>query len=212
MFSTAIVNKTLTNRLYFMTYSSGITAQWHKLITDAQLESGVQLDLPIESYLVHTLINYTQRPEIAARIFAIDYLLAQHEQGRTRNLQLREIADQCLLYAGLFPQHSKRRNVSVSYYVDIGRGAYSDLSQEDNAWSDIFAELSDNFVTLMDTLLAIHHLDSNEPDDYILDPILALKTWQQTQSKQALKIFQQQTRSSNIVDFTSRLPNRRNIH
>lgn len=191
---------------------SGITAQWHELITDAQASSGIQLDTPIESYLIHTLINYTQRPDIAARIFAIDYLLAQHKQGHARNIQLRELADQCLLYSGLFPQHSKRRNVSASYYVDIGRSAYSDLSNEDNAWSDIFADLSDNFVTLMDTLLAIHHMDSNEPDDFILDPLLALKTWQQTQSQQALKIFQQQTRSSNIVDFTAKLAKNREIH
>jgi len=195
-----------------MTSSSGITAQWHKLISDAQLECGIQLELPIESYLVHTLINYTQRPEITARIFAIDYLLAQQEQGQTRNLQLREIADQCLLYAGLFPQHAKRRHVSPSYYVNIGRSAYSDLSNDDNAWSEVFANLSHHFITLMDTLLAIHHIDSKESDDYILDPILALKTWQQTQSQQALKIFQQQTQSTNIVDFTTKLAKNRIIH
>lgn len=195
-----------------MTSSYSITAQWHKLITDAQHECGIQLDLPIESYLVHTLINYTQRPEITARIFAIDYLLAQHEQGRTRNLQLREIADQCLLYAGLFPQHAKRRHVSPSYYVDIGRSAYSDLSNDDNAWSDVYADLSQNFVTLMDTLLAIHHIDSKQADDYILDPMLALKTWQQTQSKQALKMLQQQTQSSNIIDLTAKLAKFRITH
>lgn len=191
---------------------SGITAQWHELITDAQASSGIQLDLSIESYLVHTLINYTQRPDIAARIFAVDYLLAQNKQGQVRNVQLRELADQCLLYAGLFPQHAKRRNVSASYYVDIGRSAYSDLSNEDNAWSDIFSDLSDNFVTLMDTLLAIHHIDSNEPDDFILDPLLALKTWQQTRSQKALQLFQQQTQSSNIVDFTAKLAKNRKIH
>ena len=195
-----------------MTYSSGITSQWHKLITDAQTATGIQLELPLESYLIHTLINYTQRPEIASRIFGIDYLHAQSEQGQARNLRLREIADQCLLYAGLFPQYAKRRHVSPSYYVDIGRSAYSSLSSEESAWSDVFTDLSYNFVTLMDTLLAIHHIDSGESDNYILDPILALKTWQQTQSQQALKMLQQQTRSSNIVDFNSTLAKHKIIH
>ncbi len=185
---------------------SGITAQWHELITDAQSANGIQLNTHLESYLVHTLIHYSQRPEIAARIFAIDYMLAQHEQGQVRSSQLRELADQCLLYAGLFPQHAKQRHVRVSYYVDIGRSAYLDLSNGEHLWADIFVQISDKFVTLMDTLLAIHSLNESANHDepaYPLDPLLALQVWQDTQSQQALKILQQQTRSSNIVDFRS---------
>lgn len=194
----------------------GITAQWHDLITDAQSANGIQLDTPLESYLVHTLIHYTQRPEIAARIFAIDYMLAQHEQGQVRSMQLRDLADQCLLYAGLFPQHAKQRHVRVSYYVDIGRSAYLDLAAGEHSWADIFVEISDKFVTLMDTLLAIHHLDESQdpeyPQTYPLDPLSALQTWQDTQSQQALKILQQQTRSSNIVDFRSRSATKNTKH
>ena len=181
-------------------HQQGITAQWHELVSEAQTACGVQLNTPLESYLVHTLIQYTQRPEIAARIFAIDYMLAQHEQGQVRNAQLRELADQCLLYAGLFPQHAKRRNVRVSYYVDIGRSAYFELGNVVSEWSAIFSEISENFISLMDTLLAIHHIDRDD-DEYILDHESALQTWQDTQSKQALKILQQQIRSDNIVDF-----------
>lgn len=187
-----------------MSPKTGITAQWYQLITDAQSANGIQLDEAIENYLVNTLIHYTQRPEIAARIFAIDYMLAQHQQGQRRNTCLREVADQCLLYAGLFPQYAKRHNVRASYYVDIGRSAYNDLSTYQQSWSDIFAELSENFIQLMDTLLAIHNIDDSEPDNYPLDPLHALHTWQQTRSQQALKMFQQQTQSSNIVDFASK--------
>ncbi len=195
---------------------TGVTAQWHDLITDAQSANGIQLDTPIESYLVHTLIHYSQRPEIAARIFAIDYMLAQYEQGQVRDIQLRELADQCLLYAGLFPQHARRRHVRVSYYVDIGRSAYLDLASGEHAWADIFVEISDKFVTLMDTLLAIHQLDESQntgsSPSYPLDPLLALQTWQDTQSQQALKILQQQTRSGNIVDFYSQQRNKNTKH
>jgi len=180
----------------------GITAQWHELISDAQSANGVQLGTPLESYLIHTLINYTQRPEIAARIFAIDYMLAQHEQGQFRNMQLRDIADQCLLYAGLFPQHAKRRHVRISYYVDIGRSAYLDLAASEHSWSGIFADISEQFVTLMDTLLAIHRMDANPlTQEYVLDPLLALQTWQDTQSQQALKMLREQTHTNNIVNF-----------
>jgi len=186
-----------------MTFDVGITAQWHNLITDAQTENGIQLNENIESYLINTLIYYTQRPEIAARIFAIDYMRALHQQGQTRSMQLRELADQCLLYAGLFPQHAKRHNVKASYYVDIGRSAYSDISNNNHQLSSIFADLSDNFVKLMDTLLAIHDIDDIDSTNYILDPKHALQTWQQTKSQQALRMFQQQVKSSNIVDFNT---------
>ncbi len=191
---------------------SGITAQWHELIADAQSASGIQLDTPLESYLVHTLIHYTQRPEIAERIFALDYMLAQHKQGQVRNAQLRELADQCLLYAGLFPQYAKQRHVRVSYYVDIGRSAYLDLANGEHSWADVFAQISDKFVTLMDTLLAIHGLNKSPNSDYSLEPLIALQIWQDTQSQQALKILQQQSHSNNIVDFISAQRNKNTKH
>lgn len=184
-------------------HQTGITSQWHTLVTDAQSACGVQLKLNIEGYLVNTLVNYSQRPEIAARIFAIDYMLAQNKQGQVRHIQLRDVADQCLLYAGLFPQYAKHHNVKASYYINIGRSAYSDLSNAKNTYTNIFAELSECFVELMDTLLAIHHIDDVESGDFILDPIHALQTWQQTKSQQALKMFQQQVQASNVVDFNS---------
>ena len=90
---------------------SGITAQWHELITDAQASSGIQLDTPIESYLVHTLFKYTQRPAITARIFAMDHLLTQTKQGQVRNTQFRVPADQYFFYFGMFPAHYTSTNV-----------------------------------------------------------------------------------------------------
>lgn len=195
-----------------MVSHTSVTTQWHDLVCDAQAASGIQLDITIENYLINTLIHYTQRPDIAARIFAIDYMQAQLKQGQRRNAQLREVADQCLLYAGLFPQYATQRNVKASYYVDIGRSAYYDLANYQPSWAAIFAALSDNFIKLMDTLLAIHHIDDTESNTYPLDPIHALQTWQQTQSQQALKILQQQTHSSNIVDFTARHAQRKIKH
>jgi len=187
-----------------MTLKTGVAAQWHDLVTDAQSETGISLALPVESYLVNTLIHYTQRTDITAKTFAIEYLQLQQEQGKVRSDKLRELADQCLLYAGLFPQYAKRRNLNISYYVDLGRSAYFDLSHSDNSWAIIFAQLCENFVSLMDTLLAIHHIDNPFSLDYILAPEQALDTWQRTQSSHAFKLFKQQTQSENIVPFSAR--------
>jgi len=187
-----------------MTLKTGVAAQWHELVTDAQTETGISLSLPVESYLVNTLIHYTQRTDITAKTFAIEYLQLQQEQGKVRSDKLRELADQCLLYAGLFPQYAKRRNLNIGYYVELGRSAYFDLSHSDTSWAIVFAQLCENFVSLMDTLLAIHQIDNPFSPDYILAPEQALETWQRTQSKHAFKLFKQQSLSDNIVPFSAR--------
>lgn len=44
--------------------------------------------------------------------------------GRVRDERLRDVADQCLILAGLFPGLARRR-VSPTYFIDLGRGALS---------------------------------------------------------------------------------------
>lgn len=177
----------------------GITAQWHALVQDAQSHTGTQLDIPLESYLVHTLIRYTERPEMVARILALDYLQAQHNAGQLRQEQLRDVGDQCLLFAGLFPQRARRRRVRVSYYVDLGRSAYHGLSDSRHDWAEVYAELSEQFVTLMDTLLAIRKLGNLDTPEGILDPINAYELWQDTKSSSARETLLDSTQAKSLI-------------
>lgn len=167
--------------------NDGITAQWHSLITDAQSASGIILNVSVENYLINTLIHYTQRPDIAKRVFAIDYLKIQHQQGHVHRTQLRELADQCLLYAGLFPQYAKRHNLSAGYYIDIGRSAYIDLANIRNSISTLFEELSESFIKLMKTLLAIQFLKTN--DYFILEPLIRSQAVQQPKPSNILNLI-----------------------
>jgi len=172
--------------------NDGITEQWHTLVSDAQSASGIHLNSSLENYLVNTLIHYTQRTDIAERVFAIDYMLAQHEQGHTRRNQLRELADQCLLYAGLFPQYAKQHNVNSKYFIDLGRSAYFDLATIKDSITSIFEELCQSFIKLMQTLLAIPKLKTYHTHNMILQPVLTLPT-------------ETKNSPSNILDLTSKL-------
>jgi len=164
--------------------TSTSTDQWHTLVTEAQQASGIQLHEDLESYLVFLLMRYTDRPEMAASILAIDYLEGANSLGQVRQDRMRDVGDQCLLYSGLFPERAEKRRVRVSYYVDLGRSAYQTAADATQlALSQLFTALSNQFVLVMDTLQAMRGINVDTPQ---LAPILAFELWQDTGSQQAL--------------------------
>ena len=165
--------------------SSHSTHEWHTLVGDAQHNAGVQLNEELESYLVFMLMRYTDKPEMAASVLALDYLEGAHALGKVRQERMRDVGDQCLLYSGLFPERAERRQVKVSYYVNLGRSAYhtaADATQQ--TLSQLFTGLASQFVLIMDTLQAMRGIDSNGCQ---LAPIVAFELWQDTGSRQARK-------------------------
>ena len=165
--------------------SSHSTHEWHSLVNEAQHNVGIQLDEELESYLVFMLMRYTDKPEMAASILALDYLHGSNALGQVRQNRMRDVGDQCLLYSGLFPERAEHRRVRISYYVDLGRSAYhtaADATQQ--AIGGLFASLASQFVVVMDTLQAMRGLNEQAPQ---LAPILAFELWQDTGSQQARK-------------------------
>ncbi|MDH5181114.1 MAG: hypothetical protein OEZ39_02290 [Gammaproteobacteria bacterium] len=159
------------------------TNEWHKLVTEAQQAAGTQLDEDLESYLVFLLMRYTERPEMAAGILALDYLHGAESTGKLRRDRMQDVGDQCLLYSGLFPERAERRLVRISYYVDLGRSAYHTAAAAgQQALSQLFATLATQFVLLMDTLQAMRGING---DPQQLSPILAFELWEDTGSRQA---------------------------
>jgi hypothetical protein len=130
-------------------------AQWYALINEAENHLSLQLDEAQESYLVFLLIRFMQRPEWAEKALALDFFQTiQLERGQRRFYQLQELGDKCLLFAGLFPEQSKRKRVQASYFVDVGRTAFSELIATDNH----FAILCDGFQRMIDVLQATRRL------------------------------------------------------
>jgi len=165
------------------------TAQWQELVREAESFTGVTLDEELESYLVFLLMRYTGKPELAAKVMALDYLQGAQSVGSERREKMRDVGDQCLLYSGLFPKRAEKRRVRVSYYVEIGRTAYQNVAETTQAaMADMFSNLAESFVSLMDTLQAMRGMHQH---NQALDPIQAFELWQDTGSAQARHVLGQ---------------------
>lgn len=149
------------------------TSQWYALINDAQVRRRLQLDEELESYLVFLLMRFTEQPEIADSILALDFLQSQHEVGQAQQELLRDVGDKCLLFSGLFPGLAKRRRVDSDYFVTLGQSAYATLSQmEVKKTAVLFSGLCQEFICLKDILQAIRDLPrvdiANDSNEHVL--------------------------------------------
>ena len=158
-------------------------AQWHALVHDAESAAGERLDPALESYLVFLLMRFAGRPEMAGSVLALEYLHGMLAAGQLRRDRLRDVGDQCLLYSGLFPRRAERLCVRVSYFVELGRGAYRQLATSlEDGLAEMYAAVSLGFVSLMDVLQTMRALDRAQP---LMEPLNAYDLWRDTGGRQA---------------------------
>ena len=166
-------------------------AQWHALVSEAQVASHRNLEESLESYLVFLLMRFAGRPELARKVMALEFLQAQREQSHKTD-RLRDVGDQCLLFSGLFPQLAERRLVKVSYFVGIGQAAYDQLASLVDCHSDrLYGRLAEAFVAIMDVLQAMRGLSG----EAVLQPLAAAELWADTGSQSALRSLGETTDS-----------------
>jgi len=177
------------------------TAQWHSLVSEAETASRTQLDEALESHLVFLLMRFLGRADLANSVLGLAYLQSFTEVGRVREEKLRDVGDQCLLYSGFFPLQAQRKHVQISYFVDLGRAAYTHLAQPRvNAIADLYQHLADDFVRMMDVLAAIRKLDSKWPR---LEPLEAFPLWAATGSEQALQDLRAVSAGTPVVHWST---------
>lgn len=167
-----------------------IIAQWQRLIREATDTSAHELDEELESYLVFLLMRFCRDPAFTKRIMAIEFLQSRRAQGQLRNSAVRDVGDQCLLFAGIFPRLAQRRMVKISYFVDLGRSAYHELSEFVSlSAADLYRDLSKAFVSLMEVL---HHMCELKGDP-LLQPLEAMELWRDTGSAHARQTLRTST-------------------
>lgn len=131
-------------------------ATWQRVLQEAAERIRLPLDEECESYLVLTLLHYLGRPELVRSVLALQFLDALTADGRYRRDSLRDVGDQCLLYAGLFPEQTRRRRVSTRYFIDLGRTAYREVAEDTpNALGALYASLAGTFESLACVLCAL---------------------------------------------------------
>lgn len=173
------------------------TAQWQKLVQEAEVLCDYQLGEELESYLVFLLMRFLEKPDFTSKIMALDYLHGLISEGQLQQDRLRDVGDHCLLFSGLFPKIAERRRVKISYYVGMGRSAYSHLAETcREKLCEFYHALSEAFVKLMDILQAIRSMGGHHQ---VLTPLEALELWGDTQSQIALKTLRQVSNSTPIL-------------
>lgn len=152
------------------------TASWKRLINEALVKCHRNLNDDVESYLIFLLIRFTKHTELANSVLALEYLESQNTIGINQQHQLRDIGDKCLLFSGFYPEQAHRRLVNLEYFVNMGRGAYDQIangthnSAEFNSLRELFAELSNNFINLLDVLQHVKFSDKQQ--HLLLDEVL----------------------------------------
>ncbi len=134
---------------------SNKSAGWYDLVVEAQKSAGYHFEESLECYLVLTLDLFTTNEKLASSVIAMDFLNALDESGRVLGSKLRDVGDQCLLLSGLFPECALQKNVSLDYFVGIGRNAYGLIANEELSRipdPELFYKLSYHFIGLMDVL------------------------------------------------------------
>ena len=76
-----------------------------------------------------------------------------------RTRLLRCLGDSALFMSGFFADSFRRRSIDVDYYKSMGEYAYGSLSRsprnDDDAFAEVFGELSSKFVGFMDVLAEV---------------------------------------------------------
>lgn len=132
-------------------------AEYFKELVEASLaRQHVQAGDLTAFYLVNLLCQYVRlNPTLdaeQAEPLAVRLTRAMQTGGIEQRTRLRSLGDFSLFMAGFFSDSFRRRVVDVDYYVSMGEYAYGSLSRAEDAFSEVFAELSRKFVGFSDVL------------------------------------------------------------
>jgi hypothetical protein len=136
------------------------TAQWYELVNEAQVASQLLLTEATESYMVFMLMRFTEQPQIAESVLALEFLHGVKQVGEQRVQQLRDVGDKCLLFSGFYPEQAQRRHVPNDYFINLGQSAYATIADHPLNTDEIFTQLSEAFEHMMRVLQQMRVLDA----------------------------------------------------
>lgn len=108
----------------------------------------------------------------------LDELVEMRSFGGCENS--RDVGDQCLITAGLFPEHAIERGIPITYFVQAGTHAY--LEYHGRARQELYGYLASSFVACMDVLQTLRESENGEP---CIDAVNAYDLWWEAGSSHA---------------------------
>jgi len=134
-------------------------AYFKELVESSLARQHVQAGDLTEYYLVNLLCRYIRLDASAhddlGEPLAVRLARALQTGGIEQRNRLRSLGDYSLFTAGFFSDSFRRSLVDVDYYVSMGEYAYGSLSRAEDAFREVFAELSRKFVGFSDVLADI---------------------------------------------------------
>ena len=166
------------------------TAPWHALITRAQVAAQIDLSSEVEAYLMRVIYRYVASPDsglshLAEHAGPLMELFADEGEDKA---DMMVIADQSLIFAGLLPEQAIRRQIPLSYFVEVGRYAYTEIAERTG--ETVYGDVSRYFVSCVDVLHTAREIDGGHP---CIDPISAFELWQNAGSRHAWEYLRRLT-------------------
>ena len=129
------------------------------LVESSLARQHVQAGDLTEYYLVNLLCRYIRLDASGdgdlGEPLAVRLARALQTGGIEQRNRLRSLGDFSLFTAGFFSDSFRRSLVDIDYYVSMGEYAYGSLSRAEDAFREVFAELSQKFVGFSDVLADI---------------------------------------------------------
>ena len=166
-------------------------AGWRGLLTQAQQRTQCFLNEAVEEYLVCLLYRSLGSAAAPASLRAAGFANVLLDAGQGSGQDLAAVGDQCLIFAGLFPEHAIRKGIPLSYFVQVGRQAYHEQAATARAEEPtLYRTLAEQFVPILDLFLTMRGFDRDQPG---LDGLNAYQLWQDTGSMHGWHVLQKLT-------------------
>ena len=126
----------------------------YELLEEAQARANKKLDEDVQVYTAGILARLFEGDICDMdKPLAIAYMeSASSDNVFVRVSGLKTVADGALVLAGLFPLFAERKNVSITYFTEIGTNAYCDLGSNSKYGNAIFYKMYVDFVSVRNVL------------------------------------------------------------
>ena len=122
------------------------TNAFFSVVKDAQKVTGYELPIHLEHYVVMVLSIHIDKPN-----WHPESSFAEAHLNLKNKKTAKELGDTCLFVCGVFPQFGRNKGLPRSYFQNIGKSSYSQMTGE------LFTDLSLHFDFLSDFIdVAIH--------------------------------------------------------
>jgi hypothetical protein len=181
--------------------TAGLMEYFKEAVENATERLRVDISDETEFYVVDLLFRYADARALAARhldnetgTFAELFLKSHRQSGDRRALTLKYIGDTTLFLTGYFSDSFQRSLVDIDYYASLGQASYQNLLDLLSArviqWrlEDVFDELSEKFVQVMDILAEVAVSDGPQQ---AVDLLRIYERWVRTRSRRDETLLRQ---------------------